>query len=76
MKNPFGNQQYYASTLNKQTIINLKGKKKKHVVNYDCEQDRLYAYYDKRARTVKQIENDLWEEVQEDVDLSFTSATY
>jgi len=76
MKNPFGTQPWYASTIHKQTIITLRGKKTKKIVNYDGEQDRLYAYYDKRARTVKQIYEDMWEEVEEVVDLSVTDAEY
>ena len=76
MNNPFGTQHWYASTIHKQTIITRRGKKTKKIVNYDGDQDRLYAYYDKRARTVKQIGEGLWEEVEEVVDLSVTDAEY
>jgi hypothetical protein len=63
MNNPFGTQPYYASTLDRQTVITKEGKKIKKIVSYIAEQDRLIVYFDKRAHTVKQINEGIWQEV-------------
>jgi len=63
MKSPFGNQRWYASTLNKQIIVTKAGRKTKNIVSYDPNYDRVYAFYGKRAHTVKQIGDGIWEEI-------------
>ena len=67
MKNPFkfNGQLWYASTIHKQIILTLEGKKKKYIVSYDAINDRIYAYFDKRARTVVHVEDNVWQEIED-----------
>jgi hypothetical protein len=65
MKNPFGNQLWYASTIHKQIILTKEGKKTKKIVSYDTINDRIYAYFDKRARTVKYVDDNIWQEIED-----------